>query len=88
MIGTCHATIDVLLSTNSESMNQRFFFTIFFLLSFKMRQNSSIEIKKYIYVTIHFHKKTHFTAPLKENKIFFAKKIRRFGIRENMSQTG
>ena len=57
MIGTCHATIDVLLSTNSESMNQRFFFTIFFLLSFKMRQNSSIEIKKYIYVTIHFHKK-------------------------------
>ena len=75
MIGTCHATIDVLLSTNSESMNQRFF-TIFFLFSFKIRQNSSIEIKKNISDYSFLQKKTHFTAPLKENKNFFAKKIR------------
>ena len=38
---------------------------------------------KNVSITIYFHKKRHFAATSKENKNFFAKKIRRFGIREN-----
>ena len=40
--------------------------------------------------TVYFHKKRHFAASLKENKIFFREKnswIRRCGIPENMSRT-
>ena len=46
-----------------------------------------IEIK-HVSITIYFHTKINFAAPLKEDKKFSAKKIRRFGIRENMSRTG
>ena len=66
---------------NSECTNPQFF------LSFKTRYNFSIEIKN-IAKTVSFHKKDA-AAALKENKTFFMKKnsgIRRFKIRENMSQ--
>ena len=36
--------------TNSESTNLQIFFTRFFLFSFKRRSNSSIEVKKWIYI--------------------------------------
>ena len=57
------------------------------LFSFKTWQDSSIEIKNVQVLLLNFTKK-HFAAPLKENNIFFMKKNRKSGIRENMSQTG
>ena len=64
--------------TNFESTNLPIFFKIFFLFSFKTRQNSSIEIKKCIYNYLFQTEKRPFAAPLIENKKCFAKKVRRF----------
>ena len=40
-----------------------------------------------MYYYLFSQKKIYFAVPLKENKKIFAKQIRRFRIRENMSRT-
>ena len=66
-------------------LNIRIFFTNFFFTNFFLF--SLFEIHKCIYYYL-FSQRKQFAATLEENKKTFAKKIRRFGIRENMSRTG
>ena len=60
-----------LVFKNYESTKK---FNEIFLVSFKRRQNFSIEIKN-VAKTVYFTKKRHIVAPLKEKKTFFVKKF-------------
>ena len=61
---------------NSESMKPRFFSRNF--CCFILKQGRIYYWGKNVAKTVNFHKKRHSAAPFKENKTFFAKKIRGF----------